>query len=567
MLRQRTLAAVTAGLALAAVTLSSTAGAATKTTKKAAKTTRAAKTTAKATTSTAAPATNAPATTSAPVTTAARAAIPQDNADPNGTVRIVYPAPASSLDPARDNSVVNKIQTFLVFDRLTQIDNKTRDAAPMLATSWKYAPDGTYLEMKLRDDVNFHDGTKLDANAVKVSLDRYKNAPESLLKGFMTSISGVTVVDPTTIRVNLVKGRGADVPVVLATAVGAVVNPKVLAAGQDLSRNLNNAGSGPYVLDTADPSKGYTYNKAPGTYWDPKAGKLKRIEIQIIQSTIARVNAVRSNAADLAHIQLPEAADALKLANRGELLAYKVPGFMSMHATLFHPVGKLTDVRVRQAISLAIDRVGIAEALVPGADPEIQPYPAGHWANVPGLEAPRWDPIKAKQMIKDAGAEGFSFKLGAGAGTPFELIALQIQSQMKDIGLNITIVPLPPGSQAFQNGEVEASQAAIVPSPDPATLLNDLYYDTGPLRVINDPAALARIKAAAAPGLDPSLTDAQRGAVYQGVFKTLAEELWAIPIARTFQTWAYTNPKLKGVEDMGWIWSGVFDARTLWVTK
>ncbi len=561
--KQRAVFAASISISIALAALCGTAGAAAKkTTKK--------PTTTKAVSATVAPTTVASATVQ-PVATAPRGPIPQDNADTSATVRVAYPVGALSLDPARDNFVVNKVYTFLVFDRLTQIDTKTRAVVPMLASSWKYASDGTYLEMKLRTDVNFSDGSKLDANAAKVSLDRYRTAPESALKGALGSMSGVTVVDANTLRINLVKGRGADLPAVLATSAGIVVNPKVLAAGQDLTKNLDNAGSGPYVLDSFDAAKGYNFNKAPGTYWDPRIGKLKRIEVQVFASTAARLNAVLSGAVELAHLQLPEAAEGLKAAKKDQIKAYKVPAFMSMHATLFHATGKLADVKVRQAISLAIDRIGIADSLLPGADPEIQPYPQGHFAAVPGLESPRWDPIKARQIIKDAGAEGYTFKLGFAANTPFELVAQQIQSQMKDIGLNVTLVPQATStaaSLAFERGDFDAYQAAIVPSADPATTLNDIYYDTGTSKTITDPAALKRTRDIAARALDPTLDDAERGVIYRGVFKTLSEELWTIPIVRTYQTWAYTNKSnLRGIEDMGWIWSGVFDARTLWVAK
>ena len=231
--------------------------------------------------------------------------------------------------------------------------------------------------------------------------------------------------------------------------------------------------------------------------------------------------------------------------------------------------GKLSDIRVRQAISLAIDRVGIADALLNGADPEIQPYPSTHWAYVPGLEPPRWSPITAQKMVKDAGADGMTLSIGYTAGTPFELVAQAVQSQLKDIGINVVMVPKATNTAAvvsFNNNEFDAFEGAITASSDPSVLLSDIW--TANFKLIRDPASLKKANDIATSALDPQMNDEERGKAYRGLWQQLTNELWAVPIVRTYQTYASTTKSnIKGIEDMGWTWSGVFDMRSLWVPK
>jgi peptide/nickel transport system substrate-binding protein len=351
-----------------------------------------------------------------------------------------------------------------------------------------------------------------------------------------------------------------------------MISPKALAdPARDLAKTPGDAGSGPYLLTTYDPAVKYSFQKAPGTYWDPKAGRLASLEVQIISSTAARVNALKSGQVDLAHVQAPEAADVAKEAEAGAAFkAYKRDKFFSMHNLMLHAAnGKLADQRVRQAISYAIDRDGIAQGLLNGAcTPAYQPYPDGHWANDPNLKTPyTLDVAKAKQLITDAGASGTAMEIIVAANTPFQLIAEAVQSQLKDIGINATITPKATAADsaaAFRGGAGDGFESSIVGTADPSVLLQENYL--AGYGLIADPAAKTEIQNLANQALDPKLDQAARGKIYRDVWNKLSTSVWDVKICRTFQTYGYA-PKVHGVEQMGWTFSGVFDARTLWVSK
>lgn len=82
--------------------------------------------------------------------------------DPNAVLRFSSAAPLPLLDPVLQPSYGLQGYLALIYDRLTMIDKDNR-VVPGLATEWKFTPDGTHLEMKLRSDVKFHDGTVFDA--------------------------------------------------------------------------------------------------------------------------------------------------------------------------------------------------------------------------------------------------------------------------------------------------------------------------------------------------------------------------------------------------------------------
>ncbi|TQM11347.1 ABC transporter substrate-binding protein [Pseudonocardia kunmingensis] len=95
--------------------------------------------------------------------------------DTDGALRFAWTIPAQPLDPHTPvSSVAQSPYIFPIYDRLTQlVGGPTLE--PMLATEWSFSPDGQQVTFVLRDDVTFHDGTVLDADAVKVSLDRARN--------------------------------------------------------------------------------------------------------------------------------------------------------------------------------------------------------------------------------------------------------------------------------------------------------------------------------------------------------------------------------------------------------
>ena len=106
------------------------------------------------------------------------------------TLRIGIQSDPDALDPATSQSFWTRIVFASLCDKLIDVDTAL-NFVPQLATEWAWQDSGRSLVMKLRPGVVFHDGTPLDAEAVRVNLDRYRSAPESRRRGEMRPVSGV----------------------------------------------------------------------------------------------------------------------------------------------------------------------------------------------------------------------------------------------------------------------------------------------------------------------------------------------------------------------------------------
>ncbi|MEU7813986.1 ABC transporter substrate-binding protein [Pseudonocardia sp. NPDC049154] len=484
--------------------------------------------------------------------------------DREATLRIAYAGPTQSLDPAKQGLTSSQPSTFLLYDRLTELGNDFVPK-PMLAESWQPAPDGSYLELKLRRGATFHDGTPFDAAAVKANLERYKTLPGSTVAAVLTQVQGVDVVDPATVRLRLAPGTGASLPVVLASNAGEMISPKALADGRDLGSAPGDAGSGPYLVTGYRPNEMVTFERAPGTYWDPRAASPKRIEISYVAAASTRMNALRSGQIDVAHVTGADVPAAQKIADAGQAQATKVQTLVG-RALYFRPGDpKFADVRVRQAISHAVDRQAISTQLLAGnATPLVQPYPPGHWANAPGLEDRMGhDPELAKRLLAEAGATGLSFQLAYTAGSPsFEPIAQVLQSQLAEAGITVTLQPVPGGEAdaGFREGRFETALNSLNAVADPQQQLAITYL--GGLK--GGEAVRDQIAPLAAKADDPMLSQEQRGDIYRQIWTTVAEQASLVNLTGDQQIWL-SSKKVTGVDAMPWTWAGNFDARYLGV--
>src|SRR5438552_19052719 len=103
------------------------------------------------------------------------------------TLRIGLQEDPDALDPAQGVSFVGREVFAALCDKLVDVDRAMK-LQPQLATEWSWSPDAKSLTIKLRIGIKFHDGTALDAAAVKTNIDRYRGAPESKRKSELKAV-------------------------------------------------------------------------------------------------------------------------------------------------------------------------------------------------------------------------------------------------------------------------------------------------------------------------------------------------------------------------------------------
>jgi len=329
-----------------------------------------------------------------------------------------------------------------VFDTLLQKDSKG-EIEPWLATEWVYNDDNTVLTLTLRDDVEFTDGTKLDADAVVASLERFRDGTSPQAATFAGK--EFAAVDATTVTITQAAPDPSLVNL-LSIAPGLIQAPSTF---DDPDSATQPVGSGPYVLDTASTVTGTTYvYTANPDYWNADAVKYDNLTINVIDDPTATLNALKAGEANGAKIvnndTIPEieasgwTIESNELDFQG-LLLFDRDGTMAP---------ELADVNVRKAINMAFDREALLKALQAGYGTVTeQVFPATSVGYDESLDSTyEYDPEGAKKLLADAGyPDGFTLNMMSTPAfqTTFDLVA----QQLADIGITVNYTD--PGTGNF----------------------------------------------------------------------------------------------------------------------
>ncbi len=278
---------------------------------------------------------------------------------------------------------------------------------PGLAESLTEAADRLSWTLTLRAGVTFHDGTPLDAAAVKVNLDRQRasqfNGPG------LSPITDVVVLDDARVRVEL-RAPWTALPAVLAGSQGMMLSPTAIdKAGKDLGGAPRGAGTGPYQFTEWVPNDHLTVTRNPH-YWGAQPPGFDQITFRFLPDEDARLAAFQSGDVQLITAALNDTTDKAKQADGGD--GSKVTVVQPPYAgqtVLYLNTSKppFDDVRVRQAMLLALDLDALSVAL--GGDG----YDTYAWSVLPKdspwyvapTEPLRHDPDRARKLIAAYEAE------------------------------------------------------------------------------------------------------------------------------------------------------------------
>jgi peptide/nickel transport system substrate-binding protein len=318
------------------------------------------------------------------------------------------------VDPHFQNHGATNGFTTHLFDRLVHQDEKQR-LVPGLALSWKTIDDTTW-EFKLRQGVKFNDGSIFEAKDVAATLSRVAwvpNSPSSFAV-FTRSIKETIVVDPQTIRFK----TATPYPLLPndLSAVGIVSHKQERAPTADFNSGVAANGSGPYKLVSFTPGDRAVLVRNDD-YWGQKP-YWKNVTLRFITNAAARVAALL--AGDVQLIENVPSADIKRLGEtKGIRLDREVSNlFMYLHLDTFRDQANFTmdangkvldknplkDPRVREALSLSIDRKAIVDRVMEGqAMAAAGVVPEGFFGFNPRLKVDAFDPDKAKKLLAEAG--------------------------------------------------------------------------------------------------------------------------------------------------------------------
>jgi peptide/nickel transport system substrate-binding protein len=337
--------------------------------------------------------------------------------------------PTPGLDPTMAAAAaIGEVVHYNILEGLTKVTDGG-SVLPLLCVDWTNDPDGKSYNFKLRTGVKFSDGTPFDAEAVRFSFERAKasDSTNKAKKTVFDNISSIATPAPDTVILTL-HNPDATLPFRLAENTAVILSPKSAA-----TTATQPVGTGPFKLDSWQKGTAITLVKWDG-YRDAAAIKLRRATFRFINDNAAQVAALL--AGDIDGMPRFGAVQNLKQFQGDKRFVVGIGSTTGKCILAINNKKKpLDDVRVRRAISHAIDRKafidGVLEGLAAPIGSHAAPTDLGY-LDLTGLYP--YDPEKAKALLKQAGVAA---------------------------PLNLTLT-LPPPSYARKGGEVVAAMLAKV---------------------------------------------------------------------------------------------------------
>ena len=361
------------------------------------------------------------------------------DAAPNPNATLVYFDVVSNqtLDPRepQNNSSFAQGPLMAIYDSLISF-NPAGEPKPGLALSWQYNPDLTEITLKLRPGVTFHDGSKVDAAAVALNLQRSvalgMRAGAAVIET-MNQIAAIETEGDDIVRLKL-KAPNGQMPYLLGTQAGMMISPASLA-DDAFGSALKPVGAGPFKVRSFE-SNVRTTMERNDAYWGGKSERPAVIEHHFVSDGRARLNALRSGQANLALIEPRSIAEA-KAAGLAVLVNEKNSTWNMTFNFKRETTGKL---KLRQAILHAIDREALAEALGFGASqPTAQLFAQTSPMYQKKLdELYPFDQAKARKLLAEAGyPKGVDINWMLINTTEYRLLAEALQAMLGEVGIGI----------------------------------------------------------------------------------------------------------------------------------
>ncbi|HEX4326019.1 MAG TPA: ABC transporter substrate-binding protein [Burkholderiales bacterium] len=391
-------------------------------------------------------------------------------------LRLGMGADVTSIDPHFVNLFPNNNIALHIFDSLVLLDADSR-LIPGLATSWKLVDDNTW-EFKLRPGVKWHDGSDFTAEDVAYSIERVsqvKNSPGPFTV-YTKAIVKSEIVDPLTIRF-----KTASVYPLLPNDLSAIyIMSKKASQGlstEDLNAGRGQIGTGPYKFVSFKRGDRVELLRNDN-YWGGK-GPWEKVTIRILANDPTRIAALLSG--DVQAIENIPTADFAKLKANPNIdvstkvshriiffhidTNRKVAPFVTDKAGKPLEVNPFRDLRVRQAISKAIDREAIKNRVMEGlAVPTANLVPAPMFGHNPALKPDKFDPEGAKKLLAEAGyPNGFGMTLFAPNNRYVndDQIAQAVASMLTRVGIQTKVETMPMGVYLGRASRLEFSFAML----------------------------------------------------------------------------------------------------------
>jgi peptide/nickel transport system substrate-binding protein len=455
-----------------------------------------------------------------------------------GTITIGVETETDRFDPGNgDITVTARAVHHLVYGSLTAA---TPDGqwVPYLAESVTPNADATEWTITLRPGLTFHDGNPLDGAALKASMDRFRL--DTLAKEAFTYITDVEQVDDLSVKVTLNKPMGVF-PQVLADELGAVVS---VAAVEKYGESYGDhpTGAGPYKVVEYVRDDHLTLERVPDFFMDNR-GWADTIIFRPIPDDAARSAALRAGDVDV-----------IATGNPAEIASFRDDDNFRLHEIPFGAAGvlfsvkNLPDIRVRQAIAMAIDKQSLIDLVWGGVgEPIDSPWdPDNFWYT--DLDYPEYDPAGAQALVDEVEAETgkpIKFSILSSIDETSINYKLALAEQLRAVGMDVQVADATDINDyvnKYITGDYDITTAGLFAMLDPWFEYTRRYQSESVLNGTGfKDAELDEALAVGEASTDPD----ERKAAYDTVQKVLADNLIQM-FTRSATVAVVTNDKIEG---------------------
>jgi peptide/nickel transport system substrate-binding protein len=373
-----------------------------------------------------------------------------------GTLRIALDGEPDKLDPTLARTLVGRNVFISICEKLYDVNEKLEIVPQLAAAAPEVSSDGKTVKIKIRTGLKFADGTVMDANAVKTSLDRHRTLEGSQRKSELTPVTDVTVTDPATVEIHLSQPF-APLPAVLADRAGMIMSPAQLTAkGADFGTAPVCIGAFKFASRVAQDR--IEVVKDPN-YYDAAKVKLDKVIYKIIADGNTRFNNLKSGDIDVLFTVPPINVDELKGDQNLTMVSSDSLGYQGITVNIGNVAGvgkapgalgaqftgpMATNAKVRKAFMLSIDREALNRTVFRGVySPACGPIsPASPLSSDAAQACPKHDPAEAKKLLTEAGVPTpLKFTLLIGNTPDGRRIGEAVKSMAAEGGFDVQLEP------------------------------------------------------------------------------------------------------------------------------
>lgn len=357
----------------------------------------------------------------------------QEKTDIKDEVIAVLKGEPSNIDPHGNTELVAMTTQVQIFETLVK-KNEAGEIVPGLAESWEQTDDKT-IRFKLRDEVYFHNGEKLTAEDVVFTIQRATEKPSSASIFASFDAANTKAVDALTVDV-ATKAPFAAVFNYLTSTRGGIVSKKAVEEMGDDAFGHSPIGTGPFVFENWVSGTSITL-KRNEKYWGEKPAYSK-LTLKFITETANRALEIESGNADI--VLDADTGDLDRLAETDGLKVVTGDSYGMSYIVFSMDDEVLSDIRIRQALSLALDLNAMVETVYGKYATVSESVMPGTVFSYQSQGTHEYNIEQAKKLLAEAGyADGLTVSLNLPSGSEQQNIGVIAQNMWKEIGVTASI--------------------------------------------------------------------------------------------------------------------------------